>query len=205
MAVDYPTVILEGDLAVGFTGGPEWATSRVESLSGYSQRNQQRARAVHTYSYSSAETDRATLVAIKGFHTSVRGSLYTWLLKDWGDYARTNESLGIGDGVETDYQLVSNEGTANPYVRTIQYTKAGTLAVYVNAVLQTITTHYTVTATGLIQFVTPPGSSLAVTADYEFYVPVSFAQDECHIEVTAQSGEWGVISTLDAIEELPSV
>jgi uncharacterized protein (TIGR02217 family) len=205
MAVDYPAIILEDDLAVGFKGGPNWSTSRVESLSGYSQRNQQRSRPVHTYSYSSAEKDRATLLAIKGFHTSVRGALYTWLLKDWGDYSRTSESLGIGDGVETDYQLVSNEGPDNPYVRTIQYTKSGTLNVYVNDVLQTITTDYSVSATGLITFVVAPASSLAVTADYEFYVPVSFDQDSCQIEITARSGEWGVISTLDAIEELPAV
>ena len=205
MAVDYPTVILEDKLAVGFSGGPVWETSRVEAISGFSQRNQLRSRPVHEYRYSSAETDRANLLAIKDFHTSVRGSKSTWLLKDWTDYTTTNELLGTGDAAETDYQLIVTTGTANPYARTIQYTKAGTLNVYVDGVLQTITTHYTVSATSLITFVTPPGSGLDVTADFEWYVPVSFRQDECFIQITGRSGEWGVISRLDAIEELPAI
>ena len=206
MAVDYSTIILEDNLAIGFRGSPVWENSRVSALSGWSQRNQQRARPVHQFSYSSAETDLTTLQGIRGFHTAVRGSLSTWLLKDWTNYSATNELLGTGDNVETDFQIVKNEGnTANPYVRTIQYTKSGTLAVYVDDVLQSTPAQYTVTATGLIQFVTAPGSGLDVTADYEFYIPVSFLQDECFIELIERDGNWGVISTLDAIEELPQV
>ena len=203
--VDYPTIIIEDFLAVGFAGGPVWQTSDVRAISGFSQRNQQRARAVHEYQYGAAETAIANLIAIKAFHTEVRGRVFTWLLKDWTDYIYAGESLGIGDGADTTFQVIRTYGAVNPYVRDITDIKSGTLAVYVNAVEKFDPADYTISATGLITVGVAPPSSEAVTADYEFYVPVSFQQDECFIEISARDASFGNISTLDAIEELPSV
>jgi len=203
--VDFPTIIIEDYLAVGFTAGSVWETSDVRAISGFSQRNQQRVRAVHEYQYGGAETAIANLIAIKAFHFEVRGKLFTWLLKDWTDYIYAGELLGIGDGADTTYQVIRTYGTVNPYVRDITAIKTGTLAVYVNGVEKFDPGDYTISATGLITFGVAPPSSQSVTADYEFYVPVRFQQDDCFIEITGRDASFGNISTLDAIEELPSV
>lgn len=201
MAVDDATAILQEGIAVGFSGGPVWSTSRTDSISGYSQRNQMRARPVHQYSLRGAEQDRTSLLTLKNFHMGRRGSLRSWLLKDWSDYAATGQTIGAGDGVTTAFQLVKTYDAVNPYSRDILYVKSGTLAVYVDSVLQTDPTHYS-ESNGVITFVTAPANSLVVTADFEFYVPVTFVSDEFTIEIAAKTGEWGSTGALDAIEEL---
>lgn len=105
-----------------------------------------------------------------------QGAYDTWLWKD--PYATRlstvttalpDGALGTGDGSTTDFPLAHTQ------------IDASTLQVYVNAVLQTVTTHYTLednnTDAPLIRFVTPPANPLAVTAAYEFYYPVRFVVD----------------------------
>lgn len=67
------------------------------------------------------------------------------------------EDVGTGDGSENEFTLYHT------------YPTSGTLLVYVDGVLKTETTDYTVNyTTGVITFLTPPASSKAVTATYRF-------------------------------------
>ena len=210
--VDYSAAVLEDKIAVGFKGGPEWATSRVEAISGFSVRNQQRAAPIHRYKFDSAETAIANLLAIKAHHMGVRGGLKSWPLKDWGDYSATLESLGSGDGVTTSFPIKKTYSSFNGYARTNFLIKASTLEIYVGGVLQTITTDYTVTdagnglVAGPVVFTSPPAGSpaAAITWSGEFYVPVTYDQDICEINVTARDAGYGRIPNLSCSEDLPS-
>lgn len=210
--VDYSAAVLEDSIAVGFKGGPEWVTSRVGAISGYRVNNQQRDTPVHRYRFSSAETGITTLRTLKAFHMGVRGGAKSWLLKDWADYSVTGESLGNVDGATTSFPIKKTYSSFNGYARTNLYIKTSTLKVYIDGVLQTINTDFTVTDAGngicqgpiVFGSPAPTESPGALTWDGEFYVPVTFDQDICEIEITARTGEYGRIPRLDCTEELPT-
>lgn len=87
------------------------------------------------------------------------------------------EAVGTGDASEQDFPL------------DFRYVDTSTLLVYKDAVLQTISTHYTLQDPaggayalgddGLqIHFNSAPGGGVAITATYWYYVPVHFLQDQ---------------------------
>jgi hypothetical protein len=63
----------------------------------------------------------------------------------------------------------TGDGSTTVFVLDHTYVSSGTLLVYLNGVLKTETTHYTVNyTTGTITFLTAPGSAVAITASYRF-------------------------------------
>lgn len=198
--VDHSTAILAEGIAVGFSGGPVWNTSALTSVSGHEQRNQMRAEPVHAYSFTGADQQRAGLLALKAFHMGRRGRLYSFLLKDWSDFSGTGEALGTGDGADVTFQIVKAYSSVNPWSRTIRHIKSGTLTVYANGVAVDPADY--AQANGLVTFDTAPALGVVITADFEFYVPVRFQQDEFTINVSAASAQWGNTGALDCIEVL---
>lgn len=79
----------------------------------------------------------------------------------WPGYDNEGEEIGTGDGVNKIFNT-----QWKPIV-------AESEAIYVDAVLQTKTTHYTINyTTGQVEFVTAPAEGLAVTADYSIlFIP----------------------------------
>jgi len=74
----------------------------------------------------------------------------------------------------------TGDGSNKVFTLTRKHVDESTLLVYVNSVLQTLTTHYTITlnnTTPTITFVTAPGNGLAVVATYDFYMPCWFVDD----------------------------
>ncbi len=86
----------------------------------------------------------------------------------------------LGDGVTTIFQLVKSYTAiaGTDYIREIVKPVANP-RIYVNSVLQTISTHYTQDLlTGLITFVTAPADTLTVEWDGLFDIPVRFNVDD---------------------------
>lgn len=110
---------------------------------------------------------------LMGFINARGGSFDSFLFTDPDDNAVTLQALGVGNGVATQFQLVRTWGG---YVEPV-FDANGTVLVYVNGVLRTLTTHYTISSTGLITFVTPPPNGHAVTATFNFYWRVRFLKD----------------------------
>lgn len=203
MAVD--NVIMDERMALGFKGGPTFSTDKLPTVSGQERRLQNRSIAIHSYVWGFQNTSLELEEQLKAFFFDRRGDFKVWLLKDWSDYSAVLEPLGAGTGALTTFQLVKTYSAGfNPYVRAIRHIKTGTLSVYVNGVLQTLTTHYTVNATGLVTFVSAPGSGLVVTASYEFYVPVRFEGDR-FVSIVDYQPQMDIISVEDltAIEVVP--
>src|SRR5690606_23056092 len=100
----------------------------------------------------------------------------------------TDQGIGTGDGVRTQFQLTKRYGAAfDPYLRTIAKPVLGSVRLAVAGV--ELTGGWTVdVTTGVIGFAVAPASGAAVTAGFLFDVPVRFDTDRLDIELTSFDG-----------------
>lgn len=117
-------------------------------------------------------TDWAVFIrAVKGGYDSF---LYKALQAD--HRTQTLEAVGTGTGSLTTFSL------------DMRHVDASTLLVYKAGVLQTLTTHYTVSGNNtapLITFLSAPSNGQAITATYDYYHPVTLVEGG-----DDQNGEW---------------
>ena len=152
------------------------------------------------------------LYAVIALFYNAQGRAASFRFRDWSDYkigdpdnaALSNQTIGTGDGIATAYQFFKRYTLPSTafYDRNIFRLVSGTLTVFVNAVEQTETTHYTVNYdTGLITFVTPPPSSQLVQIATEFDLLVRFDQDDLNISMeTFEAGEIPAIRIVEIKE-----
>ncbi len=171
------------DIAYGATGGPEFATSVVATASGYEQRNINWSAARGRWDVASGLKKQTQLDTLIAFFRARKGRVHGFRFKDWTDYKATAQALGTGNGTITTFQLIrtySSGGSTD--VRTITKPVAGTVNVYLAGVLQA--SGWSVnTTTGVITFTTAPANGVAVSADYEFDVPVRFDTDRMAVTI----------------------
>lgn len=171
------------DIAYGATGGPEFATSVVATASGFEQRNINWSAARGRWDVASGLKKQTQLDTLVAFFRARKGRAHGFRFKDWTDFKATAQALGTGNGTITTFQLIrtySSGGATD--VRTITKPVAGTVKVYLAGVLQA--SGWSVnTTTGVITFSTPPANGVAVSADYEFDVPVRFDTDRMAVTI----------------------
>jgi len=171
--VRFPT-----DIAYGSAGGPEYFTDIVITQGGYEQRNANWSQARARYNVAHGVKTQAQLDALIAFFRARKGQADGFRFKDWSDYKVTGQIIGTGNGSNKNFQLVKtyvNGGITE--TRTITKPVAGTVNIYLAGVLQSGSAYTLDTATGYIAFVSAPGGSVSVTADFEFDVPVRFETD----------------------------
>jgi uncharacterized protein (TIGR02217 family) len=117
-----------------------------------------------------AFTEWQTLTA---FINSVQGSAQLWAYSDPNDSAVTLQGFGQGDGTSVNFQLVRALGGFTEPVFLVN----GAPSIYVAGVLQIVGTNYTISAYGVVTFISPPanGASLQWTGGY--YFPCRFDGD----------------------------
>jgi uncharacterized protein (TIGR02217 family) len=207
-----PAYRLPPDIEEGAQGGPEFATVIQESVSGQEQRIKvwAKCRAKYDIGYSVLNSDdpvgsyRAVLALFYGHN----GRFRAFRFKDWGDFVADDDQFGVGDSSETDFQLsktydpsliLLNTPGSFTYTREI-YLLATTPTIKVNGVTATPTTHYTISSTGLVTFVTPPTTGHALTWSGEFDIPVRFDVDQLAVTTNVNSiAEIGSISLREVI------
>ncbi len=171
------------DIAYGATGGPEFATSIVATASGYEQRNINWSAARGRWDVASGLKKQTQLDTLVAFFRARKGRAHGFRFKDWTDYKATGQAIGTGDAANKIFQLVrtySSGGSTD--VRTITKPVAGTVKIYLAGVLQS--SGFSInTTTGIVTFTIAPGNSVAVTADYEFDVPVRFDTDRMTVTI----------------------
>jgi uncharacterized protein (TIGR02217 family) len=165
------------DIAYGSTGGPEYSTDIVITQSGHEQRNSNWSQARARYNVAHGVKTQAQLDALIAFFRARKGRADGFRFKDWTDYQAVGQSIGTGNGTATIFQLKKNYTSGGiTQSRTITKPVTGTVAIYLNGVLQV--SGYTVNTTnGQVTFSSPPANTVAVTADFEFDVPVRFDTD----------------------------
>lgn len=160
---------------------PIWKTGIQESASGKEQRATRWSYPRWRFSLSfeflrdDVNDEYQTLVS---FFNSRQGRFDYFYYQDPSEYQVTAQGLGSGDGVQTQFPLVKSLGTFSEPV----FHSPSVTAVYLDGVLQS--SGWTLTAsTGgygddTITFSTPPGSGVAVTADFQFVYVCRFDMDE---------------------------
>ncbi|HHI89232.1 MAG TPA: TIGR02217 family protein [Hellea balneolensis] len=187
-------------LAKGASGGPMRRTEIVTLASGAEQRNAPQADSRRRYDVGVGVRSLADLQTLLAFFEARRGQLHGFRFRDPFDHSAKAEQIGIGDGIQTDFQLVKTyQDAAGAWVRTITRPVAGTVAIYEDGTpAQGVSVD---TNTGLVSFNTPPASGKVLTADFEFDVPVRFDTD--HIAATLEGFGAGKAVSVPLIEILP--
>ena len=90
----------------------------------------------------------------------------------------TGQSLGVGDGATTVFQLVRAFGGFIEPVLAPNVVSA----VYLAGVAQSPSSYSVNPTTGLLTFTTAPASGAAITADFSYYFRCRFAEDTVDFE-----------------------
>lgn len=129
------------------------------------------------------DTTPSDLRNIVGFFGEHRGRWDTFLYNDPTYNTVVDEPFGVGDGVTTQFQLVAKFGNATSYALTELIQNLGAAPTIKKAgVTQTVTTHYTISGTGVVTFVTAPAAAEALTWSGSFYYRCRFVDD--HLTTT---------------------
>ena len=195
------------NISRGARGGPGRRTQIVEMASGDEERNGSWADSRRRYDASYGIRKADDLASVTAFFEARRGRLYGFRWKDWADYksslptavpTATDQTIGTGNGTQTTFQLVKlYTSGAQSWTRTITKPVAGTVALALNGVPQI--TGWTVnTSTGVVTFASPPAPGVAITAGFEFDVPVRFDTDT--LDVTLDFERLGSITSIPLIE-----
>ena len=165
----------------GFSAVPGYSTRVVTLRNGSERRNAMWTAAKRRYTSRYASFDATGRADILNCVMATVGQTYAFLFKDWNDYRVTAQSLGTAPSGTTAVQLVKTYTFGSQTVtRTITRPRSATLTVYQadgsgNPVAKAGTVSAT---TGLFTPATAWTSGRALTATFEFDVPVRFATDE---------------------------
>ena len=197
------------NLSFGSIGGPERRTEIVTLANGFEERNTPWAHSRRRYDAGVGMRSLDDVETLIAFFEARRGQLYGFRWKDWSDYksclpndtpAYTDQVIGIGDGVETNWQLTKTYASGgHEYVRPITKPVAGTVRVGIGGDEQQEAVHYQVDlTTGIVTFATPPDIGAEITAGFEFDVPVRFDTDR--IQTSVASFKAGDVPSVPVVE-----
>lgn len=213
MASDFHEVRFPLDVSLGRRGGPGRRTDIVTLASGREHRNARFAHSRRHYDAGLGVRTLDALHAVVAFFEERRGKLYGFRFRDRVDCRSgapsagptpTDQRIGTGDGATAAFALVKRYGGAHaPYERPIAKPVAGTVRVAVGGVEQAAAALACDATTGIVTFAPGaiPAAGLAVTAGFEFDVPVRFDTDELDIDLSAF--EAGEIPKIPLIEIVP--
>jgi uncharacterized protein (TIGR02217 family) len=199
------------NISRGARGGPERRTQIVELASGDEERNASWANSRRRYDAAYGIRRADDLAAVVAFFEARNGRLYGFRWKDWGDYksclpsgtpAPADQMIGTGDGSTTAFQLAkAYTSGAQTWARTITKPVTGTVSIALDGVPQA--SGWTVeTTTGLVTFTAAPANGSAITAGFEFDVPVRFDTDQ--LDVTHDIEHLGSITSIPLIQLIGS-
>jgi uncharacterized protein (TIGR02217 family) len=135
------------------------------------------------------------------------GRLHGFRTKDWADYKSclpsqevgpTDQPIGTGNGAVTTFALLKcYTSGAQSWTRAIAKPVAGSVRLALNGVEQ-MSGWSVDTATGSVTFAAAPGAGIAITAGFEFDVPVRFDTDM--LDVTLDIERLGSITSIPLLE-----
>lgn len=189
------------NLSFGSVGGPERRTEIVTLTNGFEERNTPWAHSRRHYDAGVGLRSLDDIQALIAFFETRGGQMNGFRWKDWADFKScapslspvfSDQLLGYGDSREVRFSLCKRyaSGPAS-YLRPITKPVEGTVRIGVGGDEKREGLDYEVDlATGIITLKEPPGEGAAVTAGFEFDVPVRFDTDRIAVSVASfQVGE----------------
>ena len=191
----------------GARGGPERRTQIVELASGDEERNASWANSRRRYDVAYGIRRADDLAAVVAFFEARNGRLHGFRFKDWADYKSglpsqapgpQDQLIGEGDGATTTFQLVKRYASGSQtWTRVITKPVAGTVRIAIDGAEQA--SGWAIdTTTGVVSFDAAPASGVAITAGFEFDVPVRFDSDT--LDVTLDLERLGSITSIPLLE-----
>ena len=195
------------NISRGARGGPERRTQIVELASGAEERNASWANSRRRYDVAYGIRRADDLAAVVAFFEARNGRLYGFRFKDWADFksclpsaapSPLDQPIGTGNGTATQFQLAKRYTSgAQSWTRAITKPVAGTVTIALSGSPQASGWSVS-TATGLVTFTTAPAAGVAITAGFEFDVPVRFDTDA--LDVTLDLERLGSITSIPLVE-----
>jgi uncharacterized protein (TIGR02217 family) len=209
MAADFHEARFPLDVSLGSRGGPVRRTDIVTLASGREHRNSRWAHSRRRYDAGLGVRTLDALHGVIAFFEERRGRLHGFRFRDRVDHRSgppsravgpLDQRIGTGDGATKAFPLLKFYGTgAAAYVRPIAKPIGGTVRVALSGVEQPVGTAFTCDpATGIVVFPTAPAAGVAITAGFEFDVPVRFDTDELDIDLSAF--EAGAVPRIPLVE-----
>ncbi|MCT8160126.1 DUF2460 domain-containing protein [Pseudoruegeria sp. SHC-113] len=189
------------NLSFGSVGGPERRTEIVTLANGYEERNAPWAHARRRYDAGVGMRSLDDIETLIAFFEARRGQLFGFRWKDWSDFRSavpskaitpTDQVIGTGDGVRTAFPVIKAYASGGEsYLRPIRKLVSGTVVAAIEGEDRREGVDFEVdTAGGQILFDVPPDIGVAVSAGFEFDVPVRFDTDRIQTSVASfQAGD----------------
>jgi uncharacterized protein (TIGR02217 family) len=206
--MNFHEVRFPAPLSRGSSGGPERRTEIVTLSNGFEERNSPWAHSRRRYDAGLGVRSLDDLAAVIAFFEARHGQLYGFRWKDWTDYKSsrpsaaplpTDQLVGIGDGSTKAFALVKayESGTVR-YLRPIRKPVIGTVRIAVGGDEIQAGSYELDAVAGLVTLAAAPGAGVAVTAGFEFDVPVRFDTDRITASLTSFSA--GEIPSIPVLE-----
>ena len=197
------------NLSFGSVGGPERRTEIVTLANGFEERNAPWAHSRRRYDAGVGIRSLDDIETLIAFFEARQGQLIAFRWKDWSDYktaaasaatAFDDQVIATGDGATRTFQLVKNYTSGGTtYTRPITKPVLGTITIGVQGAPMTETIHYDVdVTTGMVTFDLAPEEGVAITAGFEFDVPVRFDTDG--IQTSMSSFQAGDVPNVPVME-----
>lgn len=197
------------NLSFGSVGGPERRTEIVTLANGFEERNTPWEHSRRRYDAGVGLRSLDDVEQLIAFFEARRGQIYGFRWKDWSDYKSAaaskpvtalDQGIGTGDGKTRVFQLAKTyrSGGAS-YTRPVAKPVEGSVLLAVDRDAKVLGVEFTVdAATGLVSFTDPPPRGVAITAGFEFDVPVRFDTDRIQISVASfQAGDVPSVPVLE--------
>lgn len=198
------------DIALKSVGGPERRTEIVSFGSGREERNARWAHSRRRYDAGYSVKTLAALQSVVAFFEERRGRLHGFRWRDRldqmsnmssGPISPLDQGIGIGDGATASFQLVKTYGSAfAPYQRPIAKPVAGSVRVAVGGNELAGGGFSCDVTTGIVTFASGhiPAAGAAITAGFQFDVPVRFDTDYLEVDLSAFAA--GAIPKIPLVE-----
>jgi uncharacterized protein (TIGR02217 family) len=196
-------------IALGASGGPERRTEIVTLGSGREERNSPWAMSRRRYNAGLGLKKLDDIHEVISFFEARHGRLHGFRWHDRGDWKSgapgvdvtpLDQTLGTGDGERTAFQLVKSyvSGGAS-YMREIAKPVAGSVRIATGGAAMEEGEDFALDhAAGMVTFAVAPGEGVAVTAGFEFDVPVRFDTD--FLDIGLGAFEAGSVPDIPVIE-----
>jgi len=160
-------------LALGFTGGPTWFTTKVWLFSGRTVRNAERSAPLYRFKAGYDRISRTEHDLILAAYIACLGSIHTFRFKDRADYQLSDVTIGTAlGGADETMQLIKPYSFGSETVdREITKPAAGITLTEDDVSLA----HTIDLLTGIVTFTSTAGKVIKATG--EFDVPVYFDDD----------------------------
>lgn len=176
---------------------PRWSTALVMVDSGAESANQRWENPLNRFTLPNAVRDMSTFNEVRNHWLAMRGPYHLWPWRDPLDFASvalakpnveptisdTDEQLGVGDGMTTEFQIYRTYKVgAQQYRRKIELPILSSVKIgYVppsDAPSETLPAYTVTRPGGVVVFADPPPIDMVLTCGFLFDVCVRFESDE---------------------------